>query len=134
MPLVLLEAQFELLMATFCLVFGPASALNFVRPTSLAALFPPEFLHVYGITLTAAGLAIGWGLRRGVPQWPVCSGLNLLGVAVVAYAVAIVAVLGLGGAGSAGLFVAVGLLAWLRSFTISTSLREKAALAREARQ
>lgn len=130
----LLEAQFELLMAMFCAAIGPAAALGLVRPTSLAALLPEAFVRGYGVMVTMAGLAIALGLRTGVPRWPVCSGLNLLGFAVAVYAVAIIAWLGVNGAAPAGLFSAVALLSWLRSFVISTSLREREVLAAEARR
>lgn len=120
-------------MAIFCLAIGLPAALDIVRPSSLAGLLPDVFVRIYGAMLVLAGLAIALGLRTGQPRWPVCSGLNVLGLAVTAYAVAIIGRLGLGGAASAGLFLSVAILCWLRAFTISTSLREKAALAVQVR-
>lgn len=119
-------------MAVFCMAIGLPAALHLVRPTSLAALLPDLFVQVYGIVLVLAGVTIAIGLRHGSPRWPVCTGLNALGLAVAAYAVAIIGNLGIGGLASGGLFIAVALLCWLRAFTITTSLRERARVARES--
>ncbi len=129
MPVVLLESQFELLMGVFAFAIGPPAALGLVRPTSLAALLSETLVRGYGIALTIAGLAIIVGLRHGHPRWPCASGLNLLGVATLAYAVAIFGAIGIGGIASGAIFIAVSILCWLRAFTITTSNREREAIA-----
>ncbi len=119
-------------MAIFAFAVGLPAALGLVRPTSLSALLPQGWVQIYGVALIVAGIAIVWGLRTGAPRWPCPAGLNLLGISVLAYAVAIFGVLGLGGIASGSIFIAVAILCWLRAFTITTSNRERQAIALQA--
>lgn len=123
LPVALLQAPFECIVAAFALLSGTSQALGLARSVSLSQLFPPWFGQLYGAVLMLASLSLLVGLRRGGGNSPTARGLRLCGSAVTVYGLAVLTVLGLGGLPSGLLFLLIGALCELRAFVITTSRR-----------
>lgn len=89
-PRALLEEPFEIFLALLCLLAGIPLLLGAPEPESLNRLLAPAVVKLWGIMLVIGSGAVLVGL---VPRmrWVQIKGLQLLGLAALVYAIAVLA-------------------------------------------
>jgi hypothetical protein len=103
LPPGVLNLPAEWLLAFACLLSGQAAITGFGRVNTISTLLYPPIYYAWGGCLVLGGVALVWGLAsiRRIPGGYVIArlaayllGLRLLGIASLAYAIAVLVVAG----------------------------------------
>lgn len=120
-PSALVEYPFEVAMTSWGLVSGPAILLGVTHPPAAQAVMPMLVETAWAAAMLLGAATMAYGLWQGRYAGYVARGLALTGSVCLAYAGAILGYIGAtGGLPTAGIFIAVGLLAYLRALWLKT--------------
>lgn len=119
-PYVVIEWPFELLMAIAGILSGPPVMLGLTSQRSYATDLPTWIEVVLGLCLFLGGLTLASGLLRRRYRTSVPRGLRLLGLAALAFAVAVILLGGLRTLPSLPFVTVLGVLCLLRAFLLTT--------------
>lgn len=126
-PAPLLGNPFEIFVGALCVISGLPSLFTGPPAASLEALLPSPLVRLWGAELVVGGLLIVIGVvieHHRVERL----GLMQLGPAAVAYGLAIVFVVGVGGIAAAGVLIAFGLACLARSVVLLAAARMRSEL------
>lgn len=132
-PTPIVGNPFEVLVAAACVLSGLPHLIRGSAPGSLDRALPHGFVRLWGVELVVGGLLILVGLvtrRMRVER----AGLHLLGLAALAYAVALAAATRSSGSVAAGLTAATGLAALARATVLTAAIRVSDVLRRGERR
>ena len=131
-PAVLLEAPFEVFITFVAAMFGIAQLVGLSNMSVVSRALPDLLEDVYGGTLLLACASLVVGLRKGGINPPTTAGLRLMGCGMTVYAVVAIGAAGFAAVFVGPAFLGIAGLCGIRSFVITTGKQAQRAVAVEA--
>lgn len=114
LPQVLITHPFEVVALVIAALMGIPVLLGLVESAALVALVGAVPLYAWATTLSIGSIVSAIGIKRSRPA-VLASGLSMIGGSFLVYVLALVAVLGLGGALGAAAYLLLGIISIVRA-------------------